>query len=87
MSKTTPANFGIIPTIRITRDKYDRRLWEAIWYIGDRPMSSTILPDDRAYIEANYDVQVDTMSVAETYEYLIIKEKTPAPAPEKEITP
>ena len=80
MSKPIPADFGISPKVRYTRSKKHPHIWTVFWHLDDRPMEAVVHPDDRAYIEAHYDVQVDTMSVAETYEYLIIKEK-PAPAP------
>lgn len=74
----------ILPAIRFIRDKNFTRQWEVIWIIDGRTMTAPVHPTDRAYLEAAFDIVVDTMVTGETYEYLILKEK-PAPAPEKEI--
>lgn len=66
---------GITPTVRILRSKNEPHHWSTLWYLGDRPMESHITAADRQYIETNYDVQVDTCSVAETFEFLIVTEK------------
>lgn len=75
------------PTIfRYIRSKNAPYLWEVAWHFDDRPMTAQLHPIDRAYIEQNYDIEVDPHSRAETYEVLILSPK-PARAPENPPTP